>query len=149
MRRARVLATHRAPDRPAIKIARGEVVTLGARDVDWPQFVWATRADGLGGWVPAALFERDRGPSPALDDYDTLELDADIGSVVRLHREQAQWWWASDADGRTGWIPARVLAPLPPSPQDSATPDPRPRDPGAAGAIGAIGDTDLTPTNSD
>ncbi|QWP78483.1 SH3 domain-containing protein [Lysobacter sp. K5869] len=109
MRLARVIAEHRAPDRPAIRIARGDALSLGERDADWPQFVWAVQADGLGGWAPASLFDAQRGPATALADYDTLELDADAGQVLQLRDELAQWWWARDARGREGWVPARAL----------------------------------------
>ena len=61
MQRARVIAAHRAPDRPPIRIATGDPVTLGERDSDWPNFVWTTLAQGLGGWIPAVLFDNDIG----------------------------------------------------------------------------------------
>lgn len=111
MRHARVVVSHRAPDRPAIQIARGDAVTLGERDRDWPQFVWTTAGigEGLGGWVPAALFDAESGPATALADYDTRELDADADEILLLHYELAQWWWAENARGLQGWIPARAL----------------------------------------
>ena len=109
MRRARVVVSHRAPDRPAIRVARGEAVTLGERDGDWPQFVWTVIAEGHGGWVPAALFDAEQGPARALSDYDTHELDAQADEVLTLHHELAQWWWAQNARGEQGWIPARSL----------------------------------------
>ncbi len=109
MLRARVAAAHRAPERPAIRVTIGDRVTLGERDTDWPQFVWAMLASGLGGWIPAAMFDAERGPARALDDYDTRELDAGEGELLVLHHETASWWWAQDARGRTGWIPARNI----------------------------------------
>ncbi|RDZ27189.1 SH3 domain-containing protein [Lysobacter silvisoli] len=109
MRRARVVVAHRAPDRPPIRVARGQRVTLGDRDRDWPQFVWTTLAEGHGGWVPAALFDGDHGPATALNDYDTRELDAEADEIVTLQYELADWWWASNARGDEGWIPTRAL----------------------------------------
>lgn len=114
MRRARVVVAHRAPDRPAIQVARGEAVTLGDRDGDWPQFVWTTisrenAVEGLGGWVPAALFDAEYGPATALSDYDARELNADADEILSLHYELAQWWWAENSSGAQGWIPARAL----------------------------------------
>jgi hypothetical protein len=109
MQRARVIAAHRAPDRAAIRVAAGDAVTLGERDTDWPQFVWTTLAQGLGGWVPAALFDRDSGAATALEDYDTRELTTDIGEVVTLHYPQENWWWAENAAGDSGWVPDRAL----------------------------------------
>lgn len=112
MKRARVIATHRAPDRPAIRIAAGDPVTLGERDTDWPQFVWTSLASGLGGWIPVALFDAEHGAATATDEYDTRELDAEKGEILTLHHEMADWWWAENALGRTGWIPAHNLEPF-------------------------------------
>ena len=109
MRRARVVVSHRAPDRPPIQVLRGDAVLLGERDVDWPEFVWTTVPGGLGGWVPASLFDRDGGAAVALEDYDARELDAEADEVVTLHRELAGWWWAENALGMQGWIPERAL----------------------------------------
>lgn len=109
MRRARVIAAHRAPDRPPIQVSAGDPVNLGERDSDWPQFVWTTLAQGLGGWIPAVLFDRDSGDATALGDYDTRELATEIGEVLTLHSEQAGWWWAENAKGDSGWIPARAI----------------------------------------
>ena len=109
MRRARVIAAHRAPDRPPIRVAAGDSVTLGERDSDWPQFVWTTLAQGLGGWIPAVLFDRDIGEATALSDYDTRELDTTIGEILILHHHQEEWWWAENANGDSGWIPARAI----------------------------------------
>lgn len=109
MQRARVIAEHRSPDRPAIRVSAGDSVTLGERDSDWPQFVWATLAQGLGGWIPAALFDRDTGTATALGDYDTRELATRIGESITVHYEQEGWWWAENANGENGWIPARAI----------------------------------------
>ena len=109
MKRARVVAQHRAPDRPAIRIAPGDEVTLGERDNDWPQFVWTTLASGLGGWIPSVLFDRDMGLATAQREYDTQELDADVGQILTLHHELADWWWAENERGASGWIPARAI----------------------------------------
>jgi len=109
MRRARVIATHRAPQRPAIRVAAGDTVTLGDRDTEWPQFVWTMLEGGHGGWMPVDLFDQPHGSATAQGDYDTRELEADAGEVLTLHHELAQWWWAENAIGRTGWVPTRCL----------------------------------------
>jgi len=109
VKRARVVLQHRAPERPAIRVSTGDTVTLGERDTDWPQFVWTSLASGLGGWIPSMLFDRDFGEAVAQQDYDTRELDADPGDVLTLHDELAGWWWAENAQGASGWIPARAI----------------------------------------
>ena len=71
--------------------------------------MWTELATGLGGWVPAALFDGERGSAVARQGYDTRELDADAGERLQLHHELAGWWWAENTQGACGWIPARVL----------------------------------------
>jgi hypothetical protein len=109
MRHARVVLAHRAPDRRPIRVARGETVTLGDRDAEWPQFAWAVIQGGDGGWIPVALFDAQRGPATALADYDTQELTVAVDEVLVLHYELAQWWWSENASGAQGWVPARAL----------------------------------------
>ena len=109
MQRARVIAAHRAPDRPPINVSAGDTVTLGQRDSDWPQFVWTTLGQGPGGWIPAILFDREVGEATALGDYDTRELGTEIGELITVHYQQEGWWWAENAQGESGWIPARAI----------------------------------------
>ena len=118
MKRAVVIASHRAPDRPPIRVEPGDNVTLGERDSEWPQFVWTALATGLGGWMPTVLFDRDQGEAIAMQPYDTRELDADEGESLVLHHELADWWWAENMQGTSGWIPGRVLRIL----EDSESP---------------------------
>jgi len=106
---ARVVATHRAPVGANIRIESGEAVTLGARDDEWPEFVWTQVATGLGGWIPATLFDQPSGAAIAQADYDTRELAVEIGERVIVHRELAGWWWAENDKGASGWIPDRVI----------------------------------------
>lgn len=109
MRHARVVVAHRAPDRKPIRLMPGDAVTLGERDQDWPEFVWTTIAEGHEGWVPVKLFDSEHGPARALAEYDTRELEAQADEILVLHYELARWWWAENALGHQGWIPARSL----------------------------------------
>ena len=88
-----------------IRFAAGESLALGARDIEWPQFVWATDAHGRSGWVHESRFAG----SVAVRDYDARELAADAGARVELIEEAGGWWWSRDARGTEGWLPAREL----------------------------------------
>lgn len=106
MPRARVVRDYRTQYANPIRFAAGEIVTLGARDTEWPAFVWTTTADGNAGWAPVDwLKPLDDGRAEALRDYSAQELDADAGDEIELHHALGGWWWATRPDGRTGWIP--------------------------------------------
>jgi len=90
----------------------GEVVTLGARDAEWPAFAWTTTADGNAGWAPADwLKPLGDGRAEALRDYSAQELDVETGDEVVLHSELGGWWWCATSDGQYGWVPDGHLQP--------------------------------------
>ena len=111
MHSARIITAHRAPKRLPIQVRAGEPVRLGEPDDQGPQFVWTVRADGLGGWIPHALFavDADGVTATAQADYDTLELDADPDKRLTLHRELADWWWSENQHGVQGGVTARNI----------------------------------------
>ncbi len=110
MTRARIVRDYRTQYANPIRFARGEVVTLGARDTEWPAFIWTTTIDGNAGWAPVDwLKPLDNGRAEALREYSAQELDADAGDAVTLLHELGGWWWCEHADGRSGWLPTEHL----------------------------------------
>lgn len=106
-------ADHEIPDRPPIVLREGEDVGVGARDTEWPAFVFVTTESGSG-WVPARHLEIDGASGVVRAPYDTTELPASRGQIVDVLRSDPEsgWSWCRDAERREGWIPDRVLAPL-------------------------------------
>ncbi|HSX60552.1 MAG TPA: SH3 domain-containing protein [Tahibacter sp.] len=105
-----LLRDYRTQYRDPVRFSRGEPVTLGARDTEWPEFIWATDAAGRSGWVHERYLDGDRGTVAAARDYTARELDADAGERVRLIEEAGGWWWAENDRGAQGWLPARDLS---------------------------------------
>jgi hypothetical protein len=108
---ARIVRDYRTQYANRIGFAAGEIVTLGARDTEWPAFVWTvTPIDGNAGWAPFEwLRPLGDGRAEALRDYSAQELDVDAGDEVVLHAELGGWWWCEHADGRCGWVPTEHL----------------------------------------
>jgi SH3-like domain-containing protein len=102
---ARVTAAWEASYDPALKVARGEALTLGGTDPEFPGWRWCVNAGGLGGWLPETLLDGDR----AGEDFDTAELKVSPGDTVTLLDARAGWWRCRKADGREGWLPEDVL----------------------------------------
>ncbi len=44
-----------------------------------------------------------------LRDYDARELSAHAGDEFDLHEEVAGWAYATNGDGKTGWLPVHCL----------------------------------------
>lgn len=107
---ARVIRDYHTQYANPIRFAIGEIVTLGARDTEWPAFIWTITADGNAGWAPFDWLKPlgdDR--AEAMRDYSAQELDVAIGDDVVLRHELGGWWWCSHADGRCGWVPVEHL----------------------------------------
>lgn len=100
---------------PAMTVRLGDVVEVGERDDEWPEYRWCTREGGEG-WVPdAVLSARSDGTAVAVRDYSTAELSVEPGDEVVVLERLAAWSWCEDRAGRRGWLPDRVLAAEPPA----------------------------------
>lgn len=108
--KARLLNAYRSQHRVPLRFHAGEIVQLGVRDEEWPDFAWVKTGEGRAGWAPVAwLRPLGDGHAEALRDYSAQELDVDSGESVQLHHEHGGWWWAERANGARGWLPARDL----------------------------------------
>jgi hypothetical protein len=102
---ARLSNNHHARYRNPLAVVAGEKVTLGIRDVDWPEFIWATDPRGRSGWIHQGFLDGDT----VLRDYDAREIEGNTGDAVRLIELAGGWWWAENEIGERGWLPERVL----------------------------------------
>lgn len=93
-----------------LTVHAGERVKLGKRDDEWPGWVWATNDAGQSGWMPERLIEAQGAAGTALRDYTAQELDVQVGDEVTLHELESGWYWATDGEGRSGWVPASHVA---------------------------------------
>jgi hypothetical protein len=107
---ARVVRDYRTQYTNPIRFAKGEIVTLGARDTEWPAFIWTITQDGNAGWAPFDWLKAlGDGRAEALRDYSAQELDVNAGDEILLHHELGGWWWGERADKACGWVPAEHL----------------------------------------
>jgi hypothetical protein len=109
MASARLLRDYRTQYHDPVRCARGEAVTVGKCDDEWPEFYWATDAHGRSGWVHRRYLEATAGTTRAARDYSARELDARQGEIVQLLEEAGGWWWCENSAGAQGWLPARDL----------------------------------------
>ena len=111
MTKARVISDYRTQYANPIRLARGDIVTLGKRDTEWPAFIWTvTPIDGNAGWAPFDWLQPlGDGRAEALRDYSAQELDVAVGDEVTLLHALGGWWWCEHTDGRAGWMPIEHL----------------------------------------
>jgi 8-oxo-dGTP pyrophosphatase MutT (NUDIX family) len=105
---ARATADHKPYYPDPLVVSVGEEVTVGREDTEWVGWLWCTSAAGKSGWVPKRYIEPasegDKGR--ILVDYTAAELPVQTGEALTLHHEESGWYWATNAAGEQGWVPA-------------------------------------------
>jgi hypothetical protein len=98
------------PDRPPLRVAAGEEVSVGERDTKWPAFVFVTTPRGAG-WVPARHLSRVVGSAVVRAPYDTTELPLRVKDALEVVAEDVDsgWLWCRAEDGRAGWVPINTV----------------------------------------
>ncbi len=94
-----------------LAVAAGATVTVGARDTDWPDFLWCRDAVGREGWLPEQILAVQGNTGRVREDYDAIELTVAPDEVLTGDRALAGWVWCRNQAGREGWVPERVLNP--------------------------------------
>ena len=103
----RVTTAHTSDYPDPISLTRGDTVTIGREDDEYPGWVATTTADGNTGWAPKELLDIDEsgGRATARRDYTARELDTRIGQRLTVHSQLAGWLWVCTEDDEWGWVP--------------------------------------------
>ncbi len=107
--RARVTEAYTQAYPDPLVLKKDEAVTVVAHDTQWPAYIWCTNAAGKGGWVPEHYLAVDGITARAKRDYSAQELSAAVGEHLILLDEEGGWFWAENAAGERGWIPAKLI----------------------------------------
>lgn len=95
----------RYPD--PVRFRRGDRVTVGMRDPDFPGWVRVTDPERRHGWAPEAILDTiDGNEAAATEDYIATEMNVSPGDRLIVHRQLAGWFWVSSEQGEQGWVPA-------------------------------------------
>jgi len=90
-----------------VRFRRGDRITVGDRDPEFPGWIRVTDPCGRSGWAPEVLLDGVFGfEAEAIEDYDATELNVVPGERLVVHRELAGWFWVCNEDGTLGWVPA-------------------------------------------
>jgi hypothetical protein len=93
-----------------IHIGPGDVVGVGHRNQQYPEFLWCASEDGHQGWV-AESYLRMTGEKEAvaLREYDAAQLTVIEGEMLEVLDQQGAFVLCRNAAGAQGWVPARIL----------------------------------------
>ncbi|MEA4907286.1 MAG: SH3 domain-containing protein [Anaerolineaceae bacterium] len=107
--RGRMLEDYHAAYEHPIRFQAGERLQVGARNDEYPCWIWCTTAGGRSGWVPERILDLQGDSATGLEAYDAQELSVCAGDLLLLRRLECSWYLAETPDGRTGWVPAGLV----------------------------------------
>lgn len=93
----------------ALTVQAGEQLSLGKPDPEWEGWIWVTNAAGKGGWMPESFLKKTGEHGISQHAYSGRELQVRTGDRLTLLKLVSGWFWATDAQGESGWIPASFV----------------------------------------
>ena len=109
-RRVRVTESRPRDHVVTIHIGPGDIVGVGHRNQQFPEFLWCASENGRQGWVAEAFLEMSgEKEAVALREYDAAQLTVIEGEVLEVLDRQGAFLLCRNAAGGQGWVPRRVL----------------------------------------
>jgi hypothetical protein len=94
-----------------ITLNRGDVLSVGEEDSEYPGWIWCENQKGKCGWVPDDCIESSGEVSRAKYDYSAVELSARVGERLFPIESKYGWVLCSNSDGERGWLPLTKVRP--------------------------------------
>jgi SH3-like domain-containing protein len=108
--RVRVTSSRPADHVVTIHIRPGDVVGVGHRNQQYPDFLWCASEDGHQGWVAEAYLEMtSEKEAVAQREYDAAQLTVVEGELLDVVEQQGFWVLCRNASGAQGWVPSSIL----------------------------------------
>lgn len=93
-----------------IHISPGDVVGVGHRNQQYPEFLWCASEDGHQGWVAESYLEMtSETEAVAIKEYDAAQLTVVAGEVLDVLDRLGNFILCRNRSGAQGWVPVRVL----------------------------------------
>ena len=105
-RQVRVLTKYVTQYANPLQVLRGEALTVGREDDEFPGWRWCKFADGREGWVPEEFLSSRDTQATILCDYSAKELSVEPGELLRITDTPHDWVLVPNSQGEAGWVPA-------------------------------------------
>jgi len=109
-RQVRVIESRPRDHVVTIHLGPGDVVGVGHRNQQYPEFIWCASEDGHQGWVAESYLEiTGEKEAVAKCEYDAAQLTVMEGEVLDVLDQQGAFVLCRNDSGGQGWVPRRVL----------------------------------------
>lgn len=106
-KKCRVMEDYNSPYTEPLLITKGEILSIGEKESEWSGWIWCTNKEGKSRWVPENYLEIDGNTGKANQDYNATELTVSIGEELIIEEEEADWFWVTNQQGKSGWVPIK------------------------------------------
>ena len=103
----RVIEDYISPYTEPWIMAQGEILAVGEKDSEWTGWIWCTNKEGESRWVPENYLEIHGNSGKAKQDYNSTELSVKVGEELIIEKEEAEWYWCTNQEGKSGWVPIK------------------------------------------
>jgi hypothetical protein len=105
----RAIKAYTSPYTEPWSMRKGESLQVGKRDSEWDGWIWCTHARGESRWVPESYLVIVGQKGIAKLDYESTELEVNVGELLTLGEQESDWCWCTNKEGMSGWVPAEYL----------------------------------------
>ncbi|MFX1364972.1 MAG: SH3 domain-containing protein [Promethearchaeota archaeon] len=106
-KRCRVIKKYESPYTDPFLITKGEMLSISEKDSEWSGWIWCTKKNGISRWVPESYLEIEGNSGKANQDYKATELSVNVGEELFIEQEEAEWYWVTNQQGKSGWVPIK------------------------------------------
>jgi uncharacterized protein YgiM (DUF1202 family) len=102
-----VIKNYSSPYTDPWVITKGEILSIGQKESEWSGWIWCTNNDGKSRWVPENYLEIQGNTGKPNRDYNATELNINVGDELIIEEEEAEWYWVTNQQGKSGWVPIK------------------------------------------
>ena len=103
----KVIADYKSPFPEPLRLQKDDVVQIEKKESEWPGWIWCIIKEVNQGWTPYNYLEIQGKNATLIQDYDATELTVTLGEELIIEKQESGWIWASNKEGKRGWIPIR------------------------------------------
>jgi hypothetical protein len=105
-----VITRHRSQYPDPIRFEKGDALTLGRRDDEYPGWIRVVIPSGNEGWAPESYIRIEAPTSGvATRAYTARELNTEVGERLSYKSELNGWLWVENTKGESGWVPKETV----------------------------------------
>ena len=95
----------------AIYLNKGDIVSLGESDDEFPNWTFVSTESGAKGWTPNQYIKKaaSGGYGTITHNYDSMELNTTVGEKLTVLFELNGWYRVSSAENNIGWVPVETV----------------------------------------